>query len=69
VVDRQQRPTAPGAGVPRDPAPLPESPRGRRVLDTAANDNLMSPVQRVARAALFVAVGAVVAWLLRELFG
>jgi hypothetical protein len=69
VVERQPRP-APGAGTPRGPAPPADSPRSRRrLIETPANDNVMSTAQRVARVVLFVVIGAAFAWLLRELLG
>jgi hypothetical protein len=69
VVERQPRPE-PGDGTPRGPAPRTDSERRRRrLIEAPANDNTMSMAQRVARAALFVVIGAAFAWLLREILG
>lgn len=70
MVERQQRPTPPGAAPPTDAAPPAHSLRGqRRIFDGPANDNTMSTARRIARAALFVLIGGALAWLLREIFG
>lgn len=68
--ERQQHPPTPGAAAVPGPGTAPP-PRGggRRLIDTPANDNRMSAGRRVARAALFVAIGGVIAWLLHEFLG
>ena len=62
----QSRIPEPGAG--RSP-PSPRASHKKRLLDSPANDNAQSAGQRILRAAIFVVVGGVLAWLLREIFG
>jgi len=68
VVEQRRISETNGAGTspPRD---SPSTPRRRRLLDTPANDNVPSLCQRLLRAAVFVVIGSVLAYLLREIFG
>ena len=63
----QRKRSGPPAGdEPASPA-HPAAPR--RYLLAPANDNALAPAQRILRAALFVVVGAALAWLLRMAIG
>jgi hypothetical protein len=63
-----QRKRSDAAG-PSVPAPPPAAaPSGRRLL-APANDNAMAPLRRILRAAVFVAIGAALAWVLRMTLG
>jgi len=67
-VAEQKRASSAGAGA--SPPSAPREPRAeRRLLDPAANDNAPSTGQRILRAAIFVVIGSVLAYLLREVFG
>jgi hypothetical protein len=63
----QSRRSGPPAGT--DAPAAPAHPAPRRHLLSPANDNALAPVQRMLRAALFVVIGAALAWLLRMAIG
>jgi len=67
VVEQRRISETNGAGSrpPRDSSNL----RRRRLLDSPANDNVPSVGQRILRAAVFVVIGSVLAYLLREILG
>lgn len=64
----QRRASSAGAGASPPSAPRPPLPE-RRLLDPAANDNARSPAQRLLRAAVFVVIGSIIAYVLREILG
>jgi hypothetical protein len=67
VVERRRAADSP-AGAGTSPPSAPRAPfRQRRLLDRAANDNAPTPAQRLLRAVVFVVIGAVIAYVLREI--
>lgn len=68
MVERNRIPDPAGAGANPPSAPRAAIPQ-RRLLDPAANDNAPTAAQRFLRAAAFVVIGSILAYLLRELFG
>ncbi len=59
---------ADGASTAPPAAPAAAEPR-RRVLSPPANDNSSARLKRALRAVVFVAIGAALAWLIRQVFG
>jgi hypothetical protein len=68
-VVEQHRISKPTGAGPNPPRPPDASVSRRRLLDPAANDNAPTAGQRLLRAAIFVVIGSVIAYVLRELFG
>jgi hypothetical protein len=69
VVEQSRIPETAGAGTPPPRPPSRAAAPKRRLLDPAANDNAPTAAQRLLRAAIFVIVGSILAYLLRELLG
>jgi hypothetical protein len=67
VADGQRRRSGPVGTDPPSASAQPASAR-RHVL-APANDNALTPSQRIMRAVAFVAIGVLLAWLLRMLAG
>ena len=69
MVETRRKSTGASAGSGAPISPIAAGPPRRRVLAAPANDNATSPGRRVLRAAVFVAIGAVLAWILHAAFG
>jgi hypothetical protein len=68
VVETKRKPAGASAGAGAPPA-APGARSGRRLFLTHANDNRPTGLERLLRAALFVAAGSAIAWGLTHLFG
>jgi hypothetical protein len=66
VVEGKRKNLGSAAGA-NPPPPAPH--HRRRLLSAPANDNATTPAGRVLRAAVFVAIGAVLAWAMHYLTG
>jgi len=69
VVEAKQRTSGSAAGSNPPPPSAPAPISRRRLITNPANDNAPTPLSRIARAAVFVAVGGAIAWALHLVFG
>jgi len=67
-VAKHSRASDDNTGAGESPPPARPLPRERRLLDRPANDNGPGAGQRILRAAVFVLIGSVIAWLLHQVF-
>jgi len=69
VVEARQKNTGSTAGANPPPPSAPAPISRRRLIASPANDNAVTPLTRIVRAAVFVAVGGAIAWALHFVFG
>ncbi|HEX9461913.1 MAG TPA: hypothetical protein VGB82_04875 [Alphaproteobacteria bacterium] len=70
MAEGKPKPTGSTAGATPPPPTAPDlAPARRRVLAAPANDNRLSPLHRLLRAAAFVAIGAALAWVMHYVLG
>ncbi len=67
MVEAKQKIAGGSAGS--NPPPAPRPVVRRRLVSAPANDNGATPLGRIARAAIFVAIGGALAWALHTVFG